>query len=54
MRGGKKPFEVLVTSNIAEDSGLIMPIPTWAFRNNTINKDITVKKRFIVRGLSYF
>ncbi len=28
--GGKNPFEVLVTSNSAEDTGVVVPMPTWA------------------------
>jgi hypothetical protein len=28
--GGKKPLEVLVTSNAAAMEGLVVPIPTWA------------------------
>jgi hypothetical protein len=26
--GGKNPFEVLLSSKIAEDAGLVVPIPT--------------------------
>jgi hypothetical protein len=30
-RGGNKPLVVLLTSNSAEASGEVVPIPTWAF-----------------------
>jgi hypothetical protein len=28
--GGKKPLVVLDTSNLADPSGVVVPIPTWA------------------------
>jgi hypothetical protein len=30
-RGGKKPLSVALRSNSAEASGVVVPIPTWAF-----------------------
>jgi hypothetical protein len=48
-RGGKKPFEVLFTSSIAEESGEIVPIPTCAFIDIvTINSKQKTKIDLIV------
>jgi hypothetical protein len=43
-RGGNNPLLVALTSNFAEASGVVVPIPVWAFplRNTKNNAIITI------------
>jgi hypothetical protein len=46
--GGKKPLVVLDTSNLADPSGVVVPIPTWAKVTIEKNNKDAKKKIFIV------
>jgi hypothetical protein len=42
IRGGKKPLVVDVTSNLAEESGIVVPMPT--FCADPINEKLKTKR----------
>jgi hypothetical protein len=52
IRGGKKPLVVLVTSNAAEATGVVVPMPTWAKRPDDARTIAKNKIRFFINNLS--
>jgi hypothetical protein len=51
--GGKKPFVVLVTSNIAELVGFVVPTPTWAFTIEISNDKETKRMEFFFIAVNF-
>jgi hypothetical protein len=46
--GGKKPFVLLLTSSCAEELGLVVPIPTWAWSSVASNNKRQVAKIILI------
>jgi hypothetical protein len=49
-RGGRKPLLVEVTSNFAEASGVVVPMPVWA--NKPVDKNKKRINLFIINTLN--